>query len=70
MPYQKAIGDYVDNMGGVETASQLPSYYQGDHKSVNRLFYSSMKICMMNSWMNYCDMVVCSEIYFWSAKNQ
>jgi hypothetical protein len=28
----KAIGDYVDNMGGVDTANQLRSYYERDRK--------------------------------------
>jgi hypothetical protein len=31
----KAIGDYVDNMGGVDTVNQLRSYYERDRKSKN-----------------------------------
>jgi hypothetical protein len=60
----KAIDDYVENMGGVDTANQLRSYYKIDHKSKkwrHRLFYSLMETCMVNCWITYCDIVVSSE---------
>jgi hypothetical protein len=59
----KAIGDYVDNMGGVDTA-MLRSYYERDRKEKkwwHRLFYSLMETCMVNSWITYCDLVVNSR---------
>jgi hypothetical protein len=49
----KAIGDYVDNMGGVDTANQLRSYYKRERKSKKwwnlSLLYSLMETWMVNS---------------------
>jgi hypothetical protein len=59
-PCPKAIADYVDNMGGVDTANQLRSYYERDRKSKkwwHRLFYSLMETCLVNSWICFCDLV-------------
>ena len=59
-PYPKAVADYVDNMGGVDTANQLRSSYERDRKSKkwwHRLFYSLMETCLVNSWICFCDLV-------------
>lgn len=56
----KAIAEYVDNLGGVDTANQLRSLYERDRKSKkwwHRLFYSLMETCLVNSWICFCDLV-------------
>lgn len=56
----KAIDDYVDNMGGVDTANQLRSYYERDRKAKkwwHRLLYSLLETCLVNSWICFNDMV-------------
>jgi len=56
----KAIADYVDNMGGVDTANQLSSYYERDRKAKkwwHRLLYSLLETCLVNSWICFNDMV-------------
>lgn len=64
----KAIADYVDNMGGVDTANQLRSYYERDRRSKkwwHRLLYSLLETCLVNSWICFNDMVSSqlAEIY-------
>ncbi len=47
---QKAIDDYVDNMGGVDTANQLRSYYEIERKAEkwwHRLLYSLLETCLV-----------------------
>lgn len=56
----KAIDDYVNNMGGVDTANQLRSYYERDRKAKkwwHRLLYSLLETCLVNSWICFNDMV-------------
>ncbi len=58
--YPKAIDDYVDNMGDVDTANQLRSYYERDRKANkwwHRLLYSLLETCLVNSWIYFNDMM-------------
>ncbi len=54
----KAIDDYFNNMGGVDTANQLRSYYERDRKTKkwwHRLLYSLLETCLVNS--GYASMI-------------
>jgi hypothetical protein len=56
----KAIADYVDNMGGVETVNQVRSYYERDRKAKKwwqRLIISLLERFLVKSWISFNDMV-------------
>ena len=56
MPCPQIVGEYNQNMGGVDLADMLLALYRIDRRSkkyYNRIVYYLFGVCVVNSWILY-----------------